>query len=266
MAHFLNRNFDIQILLFFGILITFWALEFFLFSEEIKTKLSHTFLNVKFLFFVVPIQFSLSVLVLVVSNFLEAKQWGLMFLLPFSKNSFLFFIISFIILDLFDYLYHFMMHKIPLFWRFHQVHHSDLDVDISTTLREHPGETFIRVSYSIVVICIVGAIPSVLILKQFIQSFSNIVSHSKTKLPIKTNNIIARVFVTPNTHYIHHHYELPYTDSNFGDVLTIWDQLFSTFHKLNQSDVICGVDTNMVREENENFKKLILRPFKKKKG
>ncbi|TDD95958.1 DUF5686 family protein [Flavobacterium cellulosilyticum] len=187
-----------------------------------------------------------------------------MFLLPISKNSFLFFIVAFVILDFFDYLYHFMMHKTPLFWKFHQVHHSDLDVDITTTVREHPGETFIRVSYSILIICLIGATPWVLIFKQFIQSSSNIISHSKTKLPKKLNNIISKFFVTPNTHHIHHHYQLPYTDSNFGDVLTIWDQLFSTFRHLKQSEIICGVDTNMVRKDNENFKKLILRPFQEK--
>ncbi|WP_316635969.1 sterol desaturase family protein [uncultured Flavobacterium sp.] len=261
MAH---RVFEFQILLFISVLLFFWILEFVLFSQNIKDKLSHTFLNAKFLFFVVPVQFSLSIAVLFVSNYIEVKHLGLLFLLPITKNSFLFFIVAFVILDLFDYLYHFMMHKTPFFWKFHQIHHSDLDVDISTTVREHPGETFIRVSYSILVICIVGATPWVLIFKQIIQSFSNIVSHSKAKLPPKINNIVSRIFVTPNTHHIHHHYELPYTDSNFGDVLTIWDQLFSTFSKLKQSEIICGVDTNMAREDNENFKKLISRPFLEK--
>ena len=264
MGPFLNHIFEFQILLFFFVLLIFWVSEFLLFAQNIKIKLSHTFLNAKFLFFVVPVQFSLSVLVLFAANFIEVKKWGFMFLLPITKNSFLFFIIAFVVLDLFDYLYHFMMHKTPLFWKFHQVHHSDLDVDISTTVREHPGETFIRVSYSIMVICLIGATPWVLIFKQCIQSVSNIISHSKTKLPKQTNNIISRVFVTPNTHHIHHHYQLPYTDSNFGDVLTIWDQLFSTFHKLKQSEIICGVDTNMVREDNENFKKLLVRPFAEK--
>lgn len=264
MVYLLNHIFQFQIILFFCVLLFFWILEFFYFSENIKPKLSHTFLNAKFLFFVIPVQFSLSVLVLFAANYIEVKNWGLMFLLPISKNSFLFFIISFVILDFFDFLYHFMMHKTPLFWKFHQVHHSDLDMDISTTVREHPGETFIRVSYSILVICIIGATPWVLIFKQFIQSVSNIISHSKTKLPKKVNNIVSKVFVTPNTHHIHHHYQLPYTDSNFGDVLTIWDQLFSTFYNLKQSEIICGVDTNMVREDNENFKKLLKRPFLKK--
>lgn len=264
MTPLLDHIFEFQILLFFCILVFFWVLEFYFFSQNVKTKLSHTFLNAKFLFFVVPVQFSLSILVLFVSNFIEVKQWGFMFLLPISKNSFLFFIVAFVVLDLFDYLYHFMMHKTPLFWKFHQVHHSDLDVDISTTVREHPGETFIRVSYSILVIFIIGATPWVLIFKQFIQSASNIISHSKTKLPKKVNHVISRVFVTPNTHHIHHHYQLPYTDSNFGDVLTIWDQLFSTFHQIKQSEIICGVDTNMIREDNESFKKLLVRPFVEK--
>lgn len=264
MIPILNHIFEFQIILFICILLFFWVLEFFVFTQNIKAKLSHTLLNAKFLFFVVPVQFFLSVLVLTASNFIEVKQWGFMFMLPVTKNSFLFFIIAFVVLDLFDYLYHYMMHKTPLFWKFHQVHHSDLDVDITTTVREHPGETFIRVSYSILIICLVGATPWVLVFKQFIQSSSNIISHSKTKLPTKVNNIISKVFVTPNTHHIHHHYQLPYTDSNFGDVLTIWDQLFSTFHHLNQSEIICGVDTNMVRKDNESFKKLILRPFLEK--
>lgn len=261
MEYFLNHIFQFQIALYLGVLIYFWFLEFFVFSQKIKNKISHTFLNAKFLFFVVPVQFSLSLIVLFAANYIETKEFGIMFMLPISKNSIVFFIVAFVILDLFDYLYHFMMHKTPLFWKFHQVHHSDLDLDISTTVREHPCETFIRVSYSIVIICLVGATPWVLIFKQVIQSFSNIASHSKVKLSQKTNNIVSKIFVTPNTHHIHHHYQLPYTDSNYGDVLSIWDQLFSTFKQLNQSQIICGVDTNMVRKDNESFKKLILRPF-----
>ena len=156
------------------------------------------------------------------------------------------------------------MHKTPLFWKFHQVHHSDMDVDISTTLREHPGETFIRVTYFILVVFIIGASPWVLIIKQFIQSFSNLVSHSKIVFPRKVNNIVSLIFVTPNTHRVHHHFELPHTDSNFGDTLAIWDRLFSTFSNLNQSNIKCGLDTHMDSNENLDFKNLLARPFKKK--
>lgn len=261
MTHFLNHIFQIQIMLYVFVLASFWLLEFLICSQYLKPKIAHTLLNAKFLFMVVPIQLLMSILVLCVSNYIETEKIGFLFLFPITPNSFIFFIVAFVILDFFDYLYHFMMHKTPLFWKFHQIHHSDLEVDISTTIREHPGETFIRVSYSVLVIIVVGAAPWVLIFKQLIQSFSNITAHSKIKLPKTLNNIVSKVFVTPNTHSIHHHYLLPYTDSNFGDVLSIWDHLFSTFSILEQSEIICGVDTNMIEKENKSFKKLLKRPF-----
>ena len=265
MKYFISHVFEIQLLLFFFTILTFWILEYYQTSQERSNKLEHTFLNLKFLTLIVPVQLVLSLVVLIAAKWTVEHHWGILYFLPSSINSFILFIIAFVALDFFDYLYHFMMHKTPLFWKFHQVHHCDNQVDISTTLREHPGETFIRVSYSVLVICIIGASPWVLVVKQFIQSFSNIVSHSKIKLPTKLNNIISLVFVTPNTHAIHHHYQLPYTDSNFGDVLMIWDRIFLTFKKMNQSNIIYGVDTNMNRDENECFKKLITRPFINKK-
>ncbi len=259
-----NHALTFQLLIYGGILIFFWLLELLIFSQKFKSKISHTIINAKFLFFVLPVQIILSLAVFYVSSWTETANWGILHFLPYTMNPFLFFILAFLILDLFDYLYHFMMHKTPLFWKFHQVHHSDMQVDISTTVREHPGETFIRVSYLIVVICIVGAAPWVLILKQFIQSFSNLASHTRIILPKKVNDIVSSFFVTPNTHHIHHHYELPYTDSNFGDVLTIWDRIFSTFSKMESSEVVFGVNTHMNSEENMDFKNLIYRPFNEK--
>ena len=261
MEIFSNNTLTFQLLTYAGILIFFWVLEFLFFGQKLSKKLFHTILNGKFLFFVVPVQIVLSMAVFFVAYWTEANEWGLMHLTSLSANTFLFYLLSFIALDFFDFMYHLMMHKTPLFWRFHQVHHSDMDVDITTTVREHPGETFIRVTYSILVVCLVGATPGVLIFKQFFQSFSNLASHSKVKLPNKVNKIVSMVFVTPNTHHVHHHYKLPYTDSNYGDVLTIWDHLFSTFTRMKDSEIVHGVDTNMDKKQNLNFKDLILRPF-----
>jgi len=259
-----NHSLTFQLLIYGGILIFFWILELLLFSQKITSKVLHTKINSKFLIFVLPVQIIMSLGVFFISNWTEKANWGILHYLPVSISPILFFIIAFLILDFFDYLYHFMMHKTPLFWKFHQVHHSDMEVDISTTIREHPGETFIRVSYSIIIIFIIGAAPWVLILNQFIQSFSNLASHTKIILPKRLNNIVSIFFVTPNTHHIHHHFELPYTDSNFGDILTIWDRFFSTFSKMEPTKVIFGVDTHMNNEENSDFKNLIYRPFKEK--
>lgn len=261
MSFSLNNDTVLQLSIYGGTLIFFWILEVYISAKKINLKVLHTALNGKFLIFVLPVQIILSLLAFSVSSYTEISNWGFMYFLPINTHSVLFFVIAFIILDLFDYLYHFMMHKTPVFWRFHQIHHSDLEVDITTTIREHPGETFIRVSYSIMVIAMIGASPWVLIFKQFIQSVSNLASHTQLKLPLKLNNIISLVFVTPNTHHIHHHYKLPFTDSNYGDVLTVWDHLFSTFSKMNQAEIVYGVDTNMDELKNKNFKNLIKRPF-----
>ena len=173
------------------------------------------------------------------------------------------FIIAFIILDFLEYAYHRMMHKVPFFWRFHQVHHSDTDLDITTTLREHPGETVVRLVFTILIILIVGVSPAILILRQFIQSSFNLVSHITLKLPDNINKVVSLLFVTPNTHQVHHHYKLPYTDSNYGDMLSIWDRLFSTFLRKEHSKIIYGVDVNMDDKKCSNFKNLIKSPFDK---
>ncbi len=234
-----------------------------MFSEKIYKKKIHTFLNINFLLFVLPIQFLLSIGALFVSNYTQNIHQGILFLLSIPTNSLMYYVVGFFILDFFDYLYHNMMHKIPFFWKFHQIHHSDLQVDTSTTIREHPGETFIRVTYLIIIIYIIGASPWLLIIRQIFQSVSNIASHSKILMPKKINNLISIFFVTPNTHHIHHHYKLPNTDSNFGDVFSIWDRIFNTFSKMNHNDIIYGVDSYFDKEENNNFKKLIRKPFNK---
>lgn len=253
---------SLQLFVYGMTLLMFWTLELFISNRSWNVKILHAALNGKFIILVLPVQISLSIAVFVVSRWTETSTEGVLYRLPISTNSVLLFIVAIVMLDFFDYLYHFMMHNTPHFWRFHQVHHSDMNVDISTTLREHPGETFIRVSYSILVILIVGASPWILVLKQFIQSISNLLSHSTIKLPKKINNVISMIFVTSNTHHVHHHFQLPHTNSNYGNVLTICDRLFSTFSSLAHFEVICGLDTHMNIKSNMDFKNLMARPFK----
>lgn len=258
---FLDNPLIIQLIAYLSIILFFWFLELLLFPQAIKEKGLHSFVNLKFIAFVLPVQLLLSTLVFYVAGWTVSNEWGVLHLLPITENKITYFLVAFLAIDFFDYFYHVLMHKVPFLWRFHQVHHSDMDVDISTTIREHPGETFVRVSYLVAVVFILGVPGEFLLLKQFIQSFVNLTSHSKVKLPKKVNDIVSLVFVTPNTHHVHHHYVLPHTDSNFGDILTIWDHLFKTFSNLNQSEIVHGVDTNMNADQNKDFKDLIKRPF-----
>lgn len=261
MSVFYENPLVLQLIVYAFIILFFWGLELILFSQKLKHKALHSLLNAKFIVFVLPVQIGLSTVVFMVANWTVSKQWGLLYQLPLEEYSLLHFIVAFICIDFFDYWYHVMMHRVPFFWRFHQIHHSDMDVDISTTVREHPGETAVRVSFLIGIVFILGVPVQFLLIKQFIQSFINLTSHSKAKLPEKLNNIVSLLFVTPNTHHIHHHYVLPQTDSNYGDIFSIWDRLFSTFSKMKQSEIVHGIDTNMDKEENKDFKNLITRPF-----
>ncbi|WP_420551403.1 sterol desaturase family protein [Tenacibaculum aiptasiae] len=261
MSLFNENPLVLQLIVYAFIIFFFWGLELVLFSQKVKEKALHSLLNAKFIIFVLPVQIGLSTIVFMVANWTVKEKWGLLYQLPLEEFSILHFIVAFICIDFFDYWYHVMMHRVPFFWRFHQIHHSDMDVDISTTVREHPGETTVRVSFLIAIVFVLGVPVEFLLIKQFIQSFINLTSHSKAKLPEKVNNIVSLLFVTPNTHHIHHHYVLPQTDSNYGDIFSIWDRLFSTFSKMKQSDIVHGIDTNMDVEENKDFKNLITRPF-----
>ncbi|TXF74834.1 sterol desaturase family protein [Chryseobacterium sp.] len=260
-----NHTFGIQIALFLFILCFFWILESISLSQSLKDKYLHTLVNAKFLIFVIPIQIILAVILLSVSAKTVTYSFGLLYHLPIEKNGVTYYLIAFLLIDFFNFIYHYLMHKIPLGWRFHQVHHSDMDVDISTTFREHPGETFFRVTFFIITVFVLGISPWIIILFQLMESTSNLISHSKIKLPENIDRFVSLIFVTPNSHSIHHHYKLPHTDANYGDILSIWDHIFKTASRLNQKKIVYGIDTHMNPVYNANFKLLIKRPFRSKK-
>lgn len=261
---FENHIFAVQISLFLCILIIFWLIENFYQQQNSRKKILHTLLNAHFLILVIPVQISLSVIAMYTATQTEVNTWGLLKFLPIKENSFLFYLIAVIVLDFSNFFYHYLMHKIPFCWRFHQIHHSDMEVDISTTFREHPGETFLRVGFFILTIFIFGISPWIIIIFQLFESSSNIISHSSMKLPDRIDRIVSMVFVTPNTHSIHHHYRLPHTDTNYGDILSIWDHLFRTASRMCQKDIVYGINTHMNPVYNANFKMLIKRPFRRK--
>jgi sterol desaturase/sphingolipid hydroxylase (fatty acid hydroxylase superfamily) len=201
--------------------------------------------------------------------FVKTMQWtghhhfGLLYHLPYMKNAFVLFMASFILLDFGEYIYHVIMHKINRLWMFHAVHHSDYVVDVSTTLREHPGENIIRNCFTLVWILLSGTIFWTLLVRQMIQIASNLAVHMNYRLPEKLDALLGFVLITPNLHQVHHHYQQPYTNSNYGDVLSIWDRLFGTFRKAPYEDIVFGVDTFMDKEVNSGYFSLLKLPFGK---
>ncbi len=124
---------------------------------------------------------------------------------------------------------HFLNHKIPFLWRLHRVHHLDTELDVTTTTRFHPVEFVVNLSIGIPMIIAVGMTPWVLVIYEFLDVSVTLFSHSNIRVPKTVNRVLRYVIVTPDLHRVHHSSYRPETDSNFGAVFPIWDQIFGTF-------------------------------------
>ncbi len=253
----------VQFVLFVGILFLCWNIENIAALSMNYKKWNHAFLNAKFVLTNVPIQLVIGIAFVRTMQWTEIHHFGLIYHFPELNNQLLLFVVTFLLLDFGEYIYHVMMHKVKRLWMFHLVHHTDHVVDVSTTLREHPGENFIRLSFTLLWVFLSGAVFWALILRQTIQVFTTLFAHMNCQLPDKVDSLLGIVFITPNLHHVHHHYQQPYTDCNYGDVLSIWDRLFGTFKKLSKEDLVFGVDTYMKKEDHSNFKSLVKIPFGK---
>jgi sterol desaturase/sphingolipid hydroxylase (fatty acid hydroxylase superfamily) len=203
----------------------------------------------------------MTVFLLATSRWTEMHHWGVAYLFPNPSSLWVKYVLLFIVLDFLEYIYHFTMHWVAGLWRFHRVHHSDLDVDVSTTVREHPGETVVRMCFLILWTFLCGASFGVLLLRQTFQTVANILSHTSIRLPERMGTVFGWIFITPNLHHVHHHFVLPYTNSNYGDVLSIWDRMFGTFRELPREDTVFGLDTHMDESVNGSFLGALKIPF-----
>jgi sterol desaturase/sphingolipid hydroxylase (fatty acid hydroxylase superfamily) len=128
-----------------------------------------------------------------------------------------------------SYVNHVLMHKVPLLWRLHRVHHADTHLDVSTTARFHPLEFGPGLFIMLPAVMAFGLSPWVLIVYEILDAVVNLCSHANLRLPERLDRALRWIFVTPNMHSIHHSSWQPETDSNYGAVFTLWDRLFGTY-------------------------------------
>jgi sterol desaturase/sphingolipid hydroxylase (fatty acid hydroxylase superfamily) len=252
-----------QIILYAAIITLLWFAEVLVATDGLRSKWRHSSVNLLFIFTALPVQLFLTGFILIISKWANFNHWGLLNLMHWHTKGLGYYFTAFVLLDLCEYIYHVTMHKFDALWKFHLVHHSDLKVDVSTTVREHPCETFIRTCFLTLWVFILGPIIGVLIIRQIFQTFSNIVAHTEFRLSDRVNKIVSILFITPNLHHVHHHYRLPYTDCNYGDVLSIWDRIFGTLGELDKEDTHFGIDTHMDENVNGKFINIVRIPFQK---
>lgn len=138
-------------------------------------------------------------------------------------------LVAFLILDLAGYWLHRAYHRFAGLWRLHRVHHCDLELDYSTTFRHHPGEVVVSLLVIYAVMATLALTPAQVLPYVIAVKAVQLLSHSNIRLGARTESLINRLFVTPGTHQFHHSTQQPQTDSNFAEVLTIWDRMFGTY-------------------------------------
>lgn len=138
-------------------------------------------------------------------------------------------ILSIVLLDLAIYGQHVLFHKMPLLWRLHQVHHSDIDFDASTGIRFHPIEILLSLGIKFALIAVLGASPEAVILFELILNLCAVFNHSNVYLPPALDRVLRLVLVTPDMHRVHHTTYRDETDSNYGFNVPWWDRIFGTY-------------------------------------
>jgi sterol desaturase/sphingolipid hydroxylase (fatty acid hydroxylase superfamily) len=188
------------------------------------------------------------------------RRWGLLKWLRLSRA--LEIIAGVLLLDYTHYIQHVLHHRVPLLWRFHAVHHVDLDLDASTALRFHFGEIAISVPYRITQVLLIGVDPQSLLTWQALTLFSILFHHSNIRLPKSVEDRLVRLIVTPRMHGIHHSNELQNQNSNWSGGLTIWDALHGTLNLgVLQDQIDIGV-RGFERPDQVTLPKILTQPFR----
>jgi sterol desaturase/sphingolipid hydroxylase (fatty acid hydroxylase superfamily) len=134
-----------------------------------------------------------------------------------------------LLLDLAIYLQHRLMHRLPLLWKLHRVHHADLDIDMTTGSRFHTLEILLSMLIKGLAIFLLGpALLAVLIFEMLLNGMA-VFNHANVRLPARLDSLLRRLLVTPDMHRVHHSILRQETDSNFGFNLSVWDRLFNTY-------------------------------------
>ena len=138
-------------------------------------------------------------------------------------------LVSFIVLDFAIWLSHVASHKIPILWVVHRMHHSDIDIDVSTAIRFHPIEIILSMVWKIVVVVSLGAPAVAVLIFEIVLNGAAMFNHSNVRLPLFLDRILRWIIVTPDMHRVHHSVINRETDSNYGFNLAIWDRVFGTY-------------------------------------
>lgn len=253
-------------LILVGGLSLFWLLENNFPLQQFRyKKWKHALPNLFFTATTVVINFLLAFLLLHTADWVVNEKFGLLNLIegiPFWLHV----ILGLLLLDLVGaFLPHWLEHQVKPLWMIHLVHHSDHKVDTTTANRHHPLESFVRFVFTLSGVFVIGSSIGIVMLYQSLSLIATQFNHANLKLPKKVDLFLSYFIVSPDMHKVHHHYVLPYTDSNYGNIFSFWDRLFGTYKRLDREKVVYGVDVFYDEKTNSKVSSLLIQPFQKYK-
>lgn len=219
-----------------------WVLEgsYPLFNFNYK-KWKHAGVNLIFLACSLTINVLFGLATVGVFNFISSNEIGVLHLIAIPIGMEL--LIAILFMDFVgQYSVHYLLHRIKWMWKFHMIHHSDTKVDATTGTRHHPGDYVLREVFALIAVIIIGAPFAFYVVYRIASVFFTYFSHANIDMPIGIDKVLSLVFVTPNMHKFHHHFERPWTDTNFGNMFSFWDRIFGTFVYDNPKKIVYGLD------------------------
>jgi sterol desaturase/sphingolipid hydroxylase (fatty acid hydroxylase superfamily) len=203
----------------------------------------------------------LAFLLLNTSDWVNTNNFGIIHWIP-TVSLWVEVFLGVLFLDLVGaYAPHWVEHKVKRLWMIHLVHHSDHHVDTTTANRHHPLESFVRFGFTLLGVFIFGANIGIIMLYQSLSLIATQFNHANIKLPKKLDLFLSYFIVSPDMHKTHHHYRLPYTDANYGNIFSIWDRLFGTYLPFDREKLVYGVDVFFDKEANGKIGKLLKQPL-----
>lgn len=195
-----------------------------------------------------------------------ASQHEFGFLYFFSLPPWLHGILAFLLLDYLLYIWHWLNHKIPFLWRFHNVHHIDLDLGVSTAFRFHFGEMLFSAFFRVAGVLLIGAGPVAVLVYEVFFEASVAFHHSNWRLPYRLERVLSWIIVTPRIHGIHHSIVQREANSNYSNLLIIWDRIHRTIRlNIHQDDIVIGVPGYQEDGKDQTVKGLLTLPFRRQK-
>jgi sterol desaturase/sphingolipid hydroxylase (fatty acid hydroxylase superfamily) len=194
---------------------------------------------------------------------MSAKSFGLLHIVPMPPV--MQFGLAFLLMDLTFYYWHLVNHMLPVLWRFHNVHHIDPDLDVSTALRFHAGEVLLSAGFRALQVSLIGLPPLTYMIYEGVFQASTLFQHSNIRLPLQVERLLNTVLVTPRMHGIHHSVVAGETNSNYSIVFPWWDRLHRSLQlNVPQSAIIIGIPAYQEPADNTLWNVLVL-PFRRQR-